>query len=119
MSRKILVVDDEPIWRRVLQGLLSYHGYDVIMAGSCAEGLAAVKDFSIDGAVVDFDLKDGWGDLVCAAIREKDCGIKTPVILFTADPAAEDFLVGPHRANLVVYKDAPLQDLPVQLEKLF
>jgi len=119
MPKKILVVDDEPVWRRILRGLLTYHGYEVIIAASCEEGLTAVKQNSIDGAVVDFDLKDGWGDLICAAIREKDSGIKTPVILFTADPAAEAFLVGPHRANLVVYKDSPLKELPGILKKLF
>ena len=45
MSRRILVVDDEPGVRHALGQLLEYEGYEVRTAGGAAEGLAEYERF--------------------------------------------------------------------------
>jgi two-component system OmpR family response regulator len=118
-EKTILIVDDEPIWLKLLSRLFKYHGYAVLAASSCAEGLDKLRESDIDCALLDFNLGDGCGAVICAAIREKDAGPKTPVIIFSADPAAEACLTGTHRADLVIFKDTSISELPVALARLF
>jgi len=118
-KKTILIVDDEAIWLRLLSRLFKYYGYTVLAASSCAEGLAALRSSRVDCALVDFNLGDGTGAAICAAIREKDAGPKTPVIIFSADPQAEVCLSGPHRADRVIFKDTSLAELPAVLAGLF
>lgn len=118
-AKTILIVEDEAVWRRLLGLLFRERGYTVIQAASCAEGLEALRRYKIDCAIVDFNLGDSSGDIVCAAIRERDSGLKTPVIFFTADPGAADYMSGPHRADMLVFKDRPVLELPGLMASLF
>ncbi len=118
-EKTILIVDDESVWRRLLCRLFRSCGYAVLPAGSCREALELLRDNPVDCAVVDFNLGDGTGDMVCAAIRERDGGVKTPVIVFTADRAAADYMYGPHRPDMLVFKDRPLLALPGLMASLF
>jgi len=49
-AKKILLVDDEPLVRRSLQKTLSRAGYEVAVAGGCAEGLLAFEAAEHAGA---------------------------------------------------------------------
>jgi len=118
-TKTILIVEDEAVWRRLLGLLFRERGYTVIQAASCAEGLEALRRYKIDCAIVDFNLGDSRGDIVCAAIRERDSGLKTPVIFFTADPGAAEYMSGPHRADMLVFKDRPVMELPGLMSSLF
>ena len=117
--KTILIVDDEAIWVKLLSRLFSYYGYAVVAARSCAQGLEALRQNRIDCAVLDFDLGDASGAVICAAIRDKDSGIKTPVIIFSAYPDAKICLSGPRRADKVIFKDTSLTELPRILAGLF
>ena len=118
-AKTILIVDDEEIWLRTLARLFLERGYRVVQAASCAAALNALKTCEIDCALVDFNLGDAKGDLVCAAIRERDSGMRTPVIFFTADPEAGRYMSGPHRADMLVFKDNPILELPGLMASLF
>jgi DNA-binding response OmpR family regulator len=50
---KVLVVDDEPEVRRLLQDFLSGQGYDVVLAADGVEALAAVADQKPDLVLLD------------------------------------------------------------------
>jgi len=50
---KVLVVDDEPEVRRLLQDFLSGQGYDVALAADGVEALAAVDDQKPDLVLLD------------------------------------------------------------------
>jgi two-component system KDP operon response regulator KdpE len=50
---KVLVVDDEPEVRRLLQDFLSGQGYDVVLAADGVEALAAVDDQKPDLVLLD------------------------------------------------------------------
>ena len=118
-EKTILIVDDEPVWVKLLCRLFKYYGYTVIAAYSCAEGLEALRLNRVDCAILDFNLPDGSGAVICAAIRARDSGIKTPVIIFTFDPGAENCLLGPYGADMVVLKNKPILELHGLVASLF
>jgi CheY-like chemotaxis protein len=110
-EKTILIVDDEPVWVKLLCRLFKHYGCTVVSACSCSEGLEVLRLNRVDCAILDFNLVDGSGAVICAAIRVRDCGIKTPVIIFTFDQGAESCLSGPLGADIVVSKDKPLSEL--------
>ncbi len=83
MKPRVLVVDDEPAIRIALKGLLDKQGYDVALAASGDEAIAALAREPADLVLVDLALGAGKSGLdVLAASREALPG--TPVILMTA-----------------------------------
>jgi DNA-binding NtrC family response regulator len=63
----ILVVEDDPVQRRLVRENLEAHGYPVVEAASRKEALEAVLARPVDVAVVDYKLGDDTGT---AAIRD-------------------------------------------------
>jgi DNA-binding response OmpR family regulator len=118
-GKTILIVDDEAVWRKLLARLFGGCGYAVMQAASCDAGLRALRTGRFDCAIVDFNLGDGTGDVICAALRERDGGMKTPVIMLTGDPEAANFMGGPHRADMLVFKSRPVIELPSLMASLF
>ena len=90
MTATVLVVDDDPVQRRLLDAMLRRFGYDVTVAET---GDAAVRLLSseeggrIDAMVLDLVMPDLDGMGVLAALRER--GIDTPVIVQTAHGSIE------------------------------
>lgn len=117
-EKKVLVVDDELAWRKLLSRLFSARGYSVVTAASCAEGVAAAARERPDCAVLDFNLGDGTAGEVCRALR--GLGDRhIPVIIFSCDPAASQCLTGEYAADLVIYKDSPVVRLPRLMDFFF
>jgi len=61
----LLVVDDEPQIRRVLQATLSNAGYEVVEAKSGLEGIERVLRERPDLILLDFNLPDMSGPEAC------------------------------------------------------
>ncbi len=107
MSATILVVDDDPVQRRLLEAMLRRFGYEVMTAegGDAALRLLCAPDGAeIALMVLDLVMPDLDGMGVLAQMREK--GIDTPVIVQTAHGSidavvsamragASDFVVKP------------------------
>jgi len=100
----ILVVDDDPPIRRMLDRTLAAEGYRIETAGDGGEALAAVERSTPDLVVLDVAMPGLDGLAVCRRIRGK--GLSTPVLLLTArdevgervaglDAGADDYLVKP------------------------
>jgi two-component system, OmpR family, response regulator MprA len=100
----ILVVDDDPPIRRMLDRTLSAEGYRIESAGDGGEALAAVERSTPDLIVLDVAMPGLDGLAVCRRIRAK--GLATPVLLLTArdevrervaglDAGADDYLPKP------------------------
>ena len=82
---RILVVDDEPHIRRILNTILTNDGFDVIEAVDGAAGLEAVEsDAEYDFILLDFMMPGATGLEVLAKIRASDHRAETPVIILTA-----------------------------------
>jgi DNA-binding response OmpR family regulator len=107
MSTKILVVDDEPRYLRLLEANLQTDGYEVITA---ADGLQAVETFSsnpVDLILMDVMMPNLDGFAACQRIRQFS---NVPIIILTAkgeeqdrvrglDMGADDYLVKPFSAT--------------------
>ena len=84
MAETILVVDDDPVQRRLLEGMATRFGYEVITAegGDAAVAALTAVDARIDCVVLDLVMPDLDGYGVLARLR--DAGISVPVIVQTA-----------------------------------
>jgi two-component system, OmpR family, KDP operon response regulator KdpE len=99
----LLVVDDEPQIRRVLQTTLLNAGYDVVEAKNGQEGIERVLQERPDLILMDFNLPDMSGLEACRKIRLSFTG---PIIMVTVrkserdkidalDSGADDYVVKP------------------------
>jgi DNA-binding response OmpR family regulator len=107
MSIKILVVDDEPRYLRLLEANLLSDGYEVFTA---QDGLQAVETFSsnpVDLILMDVMMPNLDGFASCQRIRQFS---NVPIIMLTAkgeeqdrvrglDMGADDYLVKPFSAT--------------------
>lgn len=87
MSRKILMVEDEPDIREAVQASLRSRGYTVVAAADGEEGLRKVKSEKPDLVLLDIVMPkvDGWQ--VLKAIRnDEDAATRgLPVVMLTAN----------------------------------
>lgn len=81
---RILVVDDEPHIRRVLDAMLGKEGFEVVMASDGTEGLRAIESGTIDLVILDLIMPGPTGLEVLAKIRTDPENADTPVIILTA-----------------------------------
>jgi two-component system, sensor histidine kinase ChiS len=91
---KILIVDDEAINIRVLNGLLKYENYNIITA-ACGEEAVRIIDSSrdLDLVILDMMLPDLLGYEVCTLIRERYSIFDLPILIMTADSRAESMVI--------------------------
>ena len=92
----ILIVDDEPDIRRLIQINLELDGHEVRCAGDGAEALLAIRERVPDVMVLDVMMPelDGWGVLE-AVKRESNVDIRTiPVLMLTALDTDENRIRG-------------------------
>jgi DNA-binding NtrC family response regulator len=88
MTATILIVDDDPVQRRLLEAMVRRFGYEARVAESGAEALDALKaDPEIAAIVLDLVMPDLDGMGLLARMREG--GIDTPVIVQTAHGSIE------------------------------
>lgn len=91
----ILIVDDEPINRRVLQNHLTVAGYGVTEVSNGREALALLKDeITFDLILLDIMMPGMSGYEVCQRIRERYQASELPIILLTAKNAISELVQG-------------------------
>jgi DNA-binding response OmpR family regulator len=91
MSKKILVVDDEPRIVRVLRGYLESSGFQVVAAYDGSEALAAFRHEKPDLIILDLMLPEVDGLDVARTIRRES---DVPLIMLTARVEEADRLIG-------------------------
>ena len=85
MTKKVVVVDDDPVVRLLMSEILTPHGYEVHAVDNGADGLRWIKDHPADGVFVDFIMPDMTGLELLRQIRAVPNLEKLPVILLSAD----------------------------------
>ena len=90
-SRRMLVVDDELLNRKVLEGFLKRMGHQAVVAKSGPEAIELL-DASIDLVLLDVMMPGMNGFEVCAAIREGHACSDVPIIMVTALSGNQDRL---------------------------
>jgi adenylate cyclase len=91
---RILVVDDVPENLRLLEAVLTPHGYDVVSAG---DGLAAhelVESAKPDLVLLDVVMPQMDGYAVCRRLREREETAVLPVIMITSS-------IGPEKTKAI------------------
>jgi two-component system response regulator MprA len=88
----VLVVDDDPPLRRMLQRTLVAEGFEVTLAGDGAAALVEAERAAPDVIVLDVGLPAMDGLAVCRRLRGK--GLPTPILMLTARDAVPDRVAG-------------------------
>lgn len=83
-NRRILVVDDEPHIRRVLEVILSSSGFDVVLASDGMQGLDNLGREPVDLILLDLMMPRANGLEILSKIRANPERANTPVIILTA-----------------------------------
>lgn len=92
---KILIVDDEPVNRRVLENHLTVAGYDVTEASSGKEALKLLQgQTSFSLVLLDVMMPGISGYEVCEKIREQFSASYLPIILLTAKNTVNELVIG-------------------------
>ena len=88
MSKRILIVDDEPDLLRVTAFMLKSLGYEILTANNGQEAIKMIQDQRVDLVLLDFFLPDISGFDICRQVKEDETLSHPPVILFTAGDAS-------------------------------
>lgn len=92
---KILVADDDPVSRRLMQGILEKSGYETILA---ADGLAACRELTrAEGpriALIDWLMPELDGPGVCREVRRRRDESYVYIALLTAKQSSADVVEG-------------------------
>lgn len=92
MTRKILIVDDEPDNLELIQFVLEGIGFETMVANNGLEAMAKVNTEKFDLVLLDIMMPDISGWDILKKIKEKDA--TTPVIILTAKARNIDKLLG-------------------------
>jgi two-component system chemotaxis response regulator CheY len=88
MSKKILLVDDDPLVHRLLEHFLKAASCEVLHAHGGLEALKIIETESVDLIVMDIMMDDQDGITTLREIRKKHPAKNIPVIVITSNIAA-------------------------------
>ncbi|MFN8612213.1 MAG: response regulator [Vulcanimicrobiota bacterium] len=91
MTQSVLVVDDDPVIQDLVKALLEAEGYQVHGALSGQAGLDSLARLRPDLVILDIDLGDMTGLVVCKKIRSSS---RIPIIMLSAKNQELDKVVG-------------------------
>jgi DNA-binding NtrC family response regulator len=114
MAERILIADDDPVQRRLVENMVARFGYETVTVESGDAAIAALTapDAAIDGVVLDLVMPDLDGLGVLAKLRERD--IRVPVIVQTAHGGIDN-VVSAMRAGAVDFVVKPASPERVQV----
>lgn len=113
---KILIAEDDPVSRRLLEITLRNFGYEVVVTSDGTEALGALQGPSVPSLVISDWMMPGMDGLeLCRRIREMKKSGYTYVIILTAkgkkedvikglDAGADDFLTKPFNTEELKYR---------------
>lgn len=91
VARTILIIDDSPLMRRLVQlGLDSDGGWSIHQAESGAEGVAIAACAQPDAILLDVEMPDLDGPATLAILRTQDATREIPVLFLTGHSAEAD-----------------------------
>ena len=113
---RILLVDDDAVFRMATEAALKNNNYDVICAGGVSEACEYLKRDDIDLVVTDFKMNDGTGLDIVAEARQRHREIA--VIILTAYGSISDAVEAMRRgASYYIAKPVKTDELLLQIEK--
>lgn len=102
----VLVADDDPVVREVLQRALTARGYEVIAVEDGTSAVAAAHEHSPELALLDWLMPGMYGPDVCAALRAQPETARIPLVLLTTQGEERDVAHG-YRSGADEYLTKP------------
>lgn len=90
----IMIVDDDPGLRVMLQQMLAFRGFEVIEAEDGVEALKKAAFEPLDAIVLDVMMPGLDGIAVCRKMRQNPKLINTPIIMLSGKATPEAIQVG-------------------------
>ncbi len=116
-AERVLVVDDDPPLRRMLQRTLRAEGFEVTLAAEGGGALVEAARAAPDVIVLDVALPVLDGIAVCRRLRGK--GLATPILMLTARDAIDDRVAGLQAgADDYLVKPFAVQELVARIRAL-
>jgi DNA-binding response OmpR family regulator len=114
---KILTIEDDSKFVRVLEKILGVRGHEVIHASTAMSGLRMAECEEVDLVLLDIDLPDLDGKVVATTLRSRPCMTDVPIIAVTAqDDATTRRLVKAYGCNGYIPKPIDTRAFPEQIE---
>lgn len=110
--KRILVVDDEAMARRLVCKTLTREGYEVDQAANGLEAWQKLTEYTPDGVITDIDMPRMTGEELCRRISEQMPDRTFPIIVVTSKTALE------HRAWARLMHNVSFIEKPLSLRKL-
>jgi len=93
MTKKILIIDDDPVIVKYLEAVFSDNGYATCSASSSMEGLETVRQEKPDLITLDLEMPQEWGSRFYRKLRKDKQLRDIPVIVISGidgDHAVKD-----------------------------
>jgi DNA-binding response OmpR family regulator len=116
ISKKILIVEDDPSFSRAVCHIIEKEGYDVITAANGLTGLRMAKEDKPDLLILDVMLPGLDGFEICSRLRHEPQTARLPIIMLSAKGQETDKTTG-LKVGANEYLTKPV-DRAVLLEKL-
>ncbi len=117
LRERVLVVDDDPPLRRMLERTLVAEGFEVATAADGGAALVAAERSAPDVIVLDVAMPGLDGLAVCRRLRSK--GLPTPILMLTARDAVPDRVAGLEAgADDYLIKPFAIQELIARIRAL-
>ena len=114
---KILVIEDDPRTAQAVRNGLREEGFQVAVARTGEEGIAALDKEQCEVVVLDWMLPGRDGIAVLKTLRAQGC--RTPVLLLTARDTVQDRVLGlDSGADDYLVKPFALAELPARIRAL-
>ena len=120
-SKRILVVEDDPIGREVIADYLTAHGYAVQVATNGVDALEFWRLERPDLILADVLLPRKSGFEVCFEVKRTEAGQNTPVLLMSAvctDAGAELYAATGVRAQGYLTKPFKMREMLARVREL-
>lgn len=116
-NRRILIVEDEAVLRRILRDALQSAGYDVATAENGIEGLDSFKNYNPELVIADIMMPEMDGLDMVEQMRKLDKSVE--ILFLSARSGTEDIVDGFHRGgNDYIRKPFALDELLARVEAL-
>lgn len=106
LTGRILIVDDDPYFLRVLSRILSGESFQVTTAEGAAQAAQVLKENSFDIVISDLRLPDGDGLSILQQVRK--AGLEVPVVILTAYGEVDSYLEAMN-AGVTEYLNKPVK----------
>lgn len=119
MSQLVLIIEDDPDQRRLLERMLGGNGWRVVTAPDGEAGLQAARDQRPDVILLDVMMPRLNGFQTCRRLKADTSTRTTPVVIATAkDEPADEYWAREVGADAFLPKPLDLPGLLAELDRL-